>query len=46
MLKGAVVVTDVNSGKILAMASNPSYDPNLFAVPGRLTPNYKKSISR
>lgn len=28
--KGAVVVMDVNSGDILALASSPPYDPNLF----------------
>lgn len=29
--RGAVVVIDPNNGEILALVSNPSYDPNLFA---------------
>lgn len=29
--KGAVVALDVNSGEILAMASKPDFDPNMFA---------------
>lgn len=29
---GAVVVTDVNTGEILALSSYPAYDPNLFST--------------
>lgn len=28
--RGSVIVTDPNTGAVLAMYSNPSYDPNLF----------------
>ncbi|WP_442886036.1 penicillin-binding transpeptidase domain-containing protein [Clostridium sp.] len=35
--RGAAVVIDVNTGGIIALVSRPGYDPNDFAVPGKLT---------
>ncbi|EDS76636.1 penicillin-binding protein 2 [Clostridium botulinum C str. Eklund] len=42
--RGASVVIDVKTGKVLAMASKPGYNPNLFAVPGKLTPELQKQF--
>jgi len=37
-----VVVLDVNSGRILAMASKPSFDPNEMS--GHLTPEAEQRL--
>ncbi|WP_195971336.1 penicillin-binding protein 2 [Clostridium thermobutyricum] len=35
--RGAAIVVNVHNGNILAMASYPNFNPNLFAIPGQLT---------
>lgn len=40
--RGAAVAIEVNTGKIISMVSYPDFDPNLFSVPGRLTPEESK----
>ncbi|MGL4773053.1 MAG: penicillin-binding transpeptidase domain-containing protein [Clostridium sp.] len=35
--RGAAIAFDVNTGRILALASYPNFDPNIFAIPGQLT---------
>lgn len=36
--RGAAVAIEANTGRIIAMVSYPDYNPNLFSVPGSLTP--------
>jgi penicillin-binding protein 2 len=42
--RGAAVAVDVNTGAILALASRPGYDPNLFATPGKLSTDLSKQF--
>ncbi len=42
---GALVALDPNSGEILAMASHPTFDPNLFGVNGISGPAWRKLMA-
>jgi penicillin-binding protein 2 len=40
--RGAAVVEDINTGAIIALASRPGYDPNIFSTAGALTSDLRK----
>lgn len=40
--RGAAVAVNVKTGAILALASRPGFDPNIFATPGKLTSDLYK----
>lgn len=40
--RGALVAVEVKTGRILSLTSYPNFNPNLFTVPGQLTPEETK----
>lgn len=40
--RGAVVAIEAKTGRVIAMASYPDYDPNVFSIPGKLTDELSK----
>lgn len=40
--RGALVAVEVKTGRVLSLVSYPDFNPNLFTVPGQLTPEENK----
>lgn len=40
--RGALVAVEVKTGRILSLVSYPNFNPNLFTVPGQLTPEQNR----
>ncbi|EKQ55096.1 MULTISPECIES: penicillin-binding transpeptidase domain-containing protein [unclassified Clostridium] len=40
--RGALVAVEVKTGRVLALTSYPNFNPNIFTVPGQLTPEEYK----
>lgn len=40
--RGALIAVEVKTGRLLSLVSYPNFNPNLFTVPGQLTPEQYK----